>query len=178
MHNLSIDIETYSSADLAKVGVYKYSEADDFEILLFGYSIDHGPVSCVDLAAGEELPQEILKALTDPYVLSDEADRCGRRLQELQEELVRRVTTGESYDDLSDEIRELKEQRDKAQERQAAQNNYLKHKQEVQEFLEQRKTGGPIYRDSLVRKMIARIEVYRNRLIFTFKTGNEVEISI
>lgn len=69
MHNLSIDIETYSSADLSKVGVYKYSEADDFEILLFGYSIDHGPVSCVDLASGEELPQEILKALTDPGVL-------------------------------------------------------------------------------------------------------------
>ena len=69
MHNLSIDIETYSSADLSKVGVYKYSEADDFEILLFGYSIDHGPVSFVDLASGEELSQEILKALTDPGVL-------------------------------------------------------------------------------------------------------------
>ena len=68
MKNLSIDIETYSSAELAKVGVYKYSEADDFEILLFGYSVDHGPVSCVDLASGEELPEEILRALTDPEV--------------------------------------------------------------------------------------------------------------
>ena len=69
MKNLSIDIETYSSADLSKVGVYKYSEADDFEILLFGYAIDHGPVQCVDLASGEELPEEILKALTDQDVL-------------------------------------------------------------------------------------------------------------
>ena len=69
MKNLSIDIETYSSAELAKVGVYKYSEADDFEILLFGYSVDHGPVSCVDLASGEELPEEILKALTDRDVM-------------------------------------------------------------------------------------------------------------
>ena len=69
MKNLSIDIETFSSADLSKVGVYKYSEADDFEILLFGYAIDHGPVQCVDLALGEELPEEILKALTDPDVL-------------------------------------------------------------------------------------------------------------
>ena len=69
MRTLSIDIETYSSADLAKVGVYKYSEAEDFEILLFGYSIDHGPVACVDLAAGEEIPEEILLALTDPTVI-------------------------------------------------------------------------------------------------------------
>ena len=68
MRELSIDIETFSSADLAKVGVYKYSETDDFEILLFGYSVDHGPRICVDLASGEELPEEILKALTDPGI--------------------------------------------------------------------------------------------------------------
>ena len=69
MRTLSIDIETYSSADLAKVGVYKYSEAEDFEILLFGYSIDHGPVACVDLTSGEIIPEEILEALTDPTVI-------------------------------------------------------------------------------------------------------------
>lgn len=71
-------------------------------------------------------------------VLNAEADLCDQRLQELQEELIRRVNTGESYDDLSDDIRELKEQRDKTLNRQAAQNDYLKHKQEVKEFLEQR----------------------------------------
>lgn len=69
MKNLSIDIETYSSVDLSKAGVYKYSESEDFLILLFGYSVDHGPVKTVDLASGEKLPEEILEALTDPDVI-------------------------------------------------------------------------------------------------------------
>lgn len=68
MKNLEIDIETYSSIDLNKCGVYKYAEADDFEILLFGYSIDGGDVMVVDLAAGERIPQEVLDALTDDSV--------------------------------------------------------------------------------------------------------------
>lgn len=49
MKTLSIDIETYSSVDLAKCGVYKYTEAPDFDILLFGYSVDGSPVQVVDL---------------------------------------------------------------------------------------------------------------------------------
>ena len=53
MKTLSIDIETYSSTSLQKSGVYRYVEADDFEILLFGYSADSGPVQVVDLACGE-----------------------------------------------------------------------------------------------------------------------------
>ena len=53
MRTLSIDIETFSSADLSKCGVYKYAEAPDFEILLFGYSADGAPVQVVDLATGE-----------------------------------------------------------------------------------------------------------------------------
>jgi DNA polymerase len=69
MQTLSIDIETFSSTDLTKSGVYKYVEAPDFEILLFGYSIDHGPVQIVDLAGGERLPEKVLIALTSPYVL-------------------------------------------------------------------------------------------------------------
>lgn len=68
MENLSIDIETYSSADLSKCGVYKYAEADDFDILLFGYSIDHGEVRVADLAQGEKLTDEVLEALTDKHV--------------------------------------------------------------------------------------------------------------
>lgn len=47
MKTLSIDIETYSIVDLAKCGVYKYTEASDFDILLFGYSVDGGPVQVV-----------------------------------------------------------------------------------------------------------------------------------
>lgn len=65
---LSIDIETYSSADLTKCGVYKYTEADDFEILLFGYSVDRGDVQVVDLAKGEKVPNDILQALSDEDV--------------------------------------------------------------------------------------------------------------
>lgn len=68
MKNLEIDIETYSSIDLNKCGVYKYAEADDFEILLFGYSVDGGEVVVVDLAAGESVPADVLDALTDDNV--------------------------------------------------------------------------------------------------------------
>lgn len=68
MKTLSIDVETYSSAPLAKCGVYKYVEAPDFEILLFGYSADSGPVQVIDLACGEKLPPEITAALTDESI--------------------------------------------------------------------------------------------------------------
>lgn len=68
MKTLSIDIETYSSAPLQKTGVYRYVEANDFEILLFGYSVDSGPVQVVDLACGEQIPQEVLLALEDDTV--------------------------------------------------------------------------------------------------------------
>lgn len=69
MKELGIDIETYSSNDLTECGVYKYVEADDFAILLFAYSVDGGPVRCIDLASGETLPPEIEAALTDPEVV-------------------------------------------------------------------------------------------------------------
>lgn len=69
MKTLSIDIETYSSAPLQKSGVYRYVEADDFEILLFGYSVDSGPVQVVDLACGKHIPKEILLALEDDTVI-------------------------------------------------------------------------------------------------------------
>ena len=69
MRNLEIDIETYSSVSLQKCGVYKYAESPDFEILLFGYSIDGGPVIVVDLACGEEIPEDVLDALTDDSVI-------------------------------------------------------------------------------------------------------------
>lgn len=69
IRDLAIDIETYSSADLPRTGVYKYAEAEDFEILLFAYSADGGPVEVVDLAQGEELPKEIREALFEPETL-------------------------------------------------------------------------------------------------------------
>lgn len=69
MRTLSIDIESFSSVNLQKSGVYKYASSDDFEILLFGYSVDGGEVQVVDLALGEEIPQEILDALKDDEVI-------------------------------------------------------------------------------------------------------------
>ena len=68
MRNIEIDIETYSSVSLPKCGVYKYAESPDFEILLFGYSIDGGKVRTIDLACGEEIPADILDALADDSV--------------------------------------------------------------------------------------------------------------
>ncbi|MDJ0304723.1 DNA polymerase [Dehalobacter sp.] len=68
MKTLSIDIETYSSTPLAKCGVYKYAEAPDFEILLFGYSVDGDPVQVVALACGEKIPPAVIEALTDETV--------------------------------------------------------------------------------------------------------------
>lgn len=69
MKTISIDIETFSSVDLAKSGVYRYAESPDFEVLLFGYSVDGGAVSVVDLASGEKIPSHILSALEDETVI-------------------------------------------------------------------------------------------------------------
>ncbi len=69
MKTLHIDIETFSSRDLAQCGLYVYTEAPDFEILLFGVSVDDGPVTCYDLARGERLPQEIVDGLLSDEVL-------------------------------------------------------------------------------------------------------------
>lgn len=69
MRMLSIDIETFSPVQLAKTGLYPYAEHPDFELLLFGYSIDGGPIEVVDLASGETLPDEVLAALVDPSVV-------------------------------------------------------------------------------------------------------------
>ena len=66
--NLSLDLETKSSVDIAKCGVYKYAEFPDFEILLFGVSVNHGPITVYDLACGDKVPEEIIAALSDDRV--------------------------------------------------------------------------------------------------------------
>ena len=68
MKSISIDIETYSSVDLRKCGVYKYVESEDFEILLFAYAIDGGEVLVVDLTKGEEIPSQVIEGLYDNQV--------------------------------------------------------------------------------------------------------------
>ena len=68
MKTLSLDLETYSSVDLGKSSVYRYVESPDFDILLLGYSADGGEVQVVDLAQGEQIPTEVIDALTDECV--------------------------------------------------------------------------------------------------------------
>ena len=80
MQTLSIDLETRSSVDIGKCGVYKYAESEDFEILLFGISIDHGPVRVYDLACGEAIPEEILEALTDGSVIKSAYNAAFERI--------------------------------------------------------------------------------------------------
>ena len=69
MKQINIDIETYSSTDLSKAGVYKYADDPSFTVLLFAYSVDHGPVECIQCAKGEIIPQEIITALQDESVI-------------------------------------------------------------------------------------------------------------
>lgn len=69
MKSLSVDLETRSSVDIGKSGVYRYAEAEDFAILLFGYAVDGGTVEVIDIVNGEQIPQEILDALSDDRVI-------------------------------------------------------------------------------------------------------------
>lgn len=69
IHTLSIDVETFSNVDLKKCGVYKYAESPDFEILLFGVSVDGGEATVYDLASGDTVPEEIIRALSDDSVI-------------------------------------------------------------------------------------------------------------
>ena len=68
MRTLSVDIETYSSVSINDCGAYKYAESPDFEILLFGYSVDFAEPEVIDIAQGEDIPLEIVTALFDPNV--------------------------------------------------------------------------------------------------------------
>lgn len=69
MKQISIDIETYSSTNLNQTGVYRYADSDDFELLLFGYATDFGPVKVVDLTQGEKIPPQIIEALDNPNII-------------------------------------------------------------------------------------------------------------
>ena len=66
IHKLSIDLETFSSVPIGKAGAFRYIDSPDFEILLFAYSLDNGPVQVIDVASGETVPEWLVKALHDP----------------------------------------------------------------------------------------------------------------
>ena len=68
VHELFVDLETFSPVNLTKSGVYPYAEHPGFDVLLFGYSIDGNPVKVVDVASSEQLPAEVVEALVDPGV--------------------------------------------------------------------------------------------------------------
>ena len=68
IENLSLDLETKSSVDISKAGAYKYAESPDFDILLFGVSVNHGPITVYDLACGDTVPEELIAALSDDRV--------------------------------------------------------------------------------------------------------------
>ena len=69
IQTLSIDLETFSDVDLKKCGVYKYAESPNFEVLLFGVSVDGGEVTVYDLASGDTVPEEIIRAISDDSVI-------------------------------------------------------------------------------------------------------------
>lgn len=69
IRHLNIDIETRSSVGIAEAGAYRYAQSPDFQILLFAYQMDDAPVEIVDLMSGEKIPDEIVKALSDPGTL-------------------------------------------------------------------------------------------------------------
>ena len=69
MDYLFIDLETYSSRDLKTVGLYKYVEDPEFEVLICGYAFNHEPVTVVDLVNGEEWPERLVNALNDPNII-------------------------------------------------------------------------------------------------------------
>ena len=69
MKTLSIDLETFSDVDITKCGAYQYAQSPNFEILLFGYSIDGGEVQVIDMAQGEKIPEDILEMIVDENVL-------------------------------------------------------------------------------------------------------------
>ena len=69
IETMSIDLETRSGADIGKTGVYRYAEDPDFDILLFGVSVNGGPVIVYDLATGDSLPEIILDALVNDDVI-------------------------------------------------------------------------------------------------------------
>jgi DNA invertase Pin-like site-specific DNA recombinase len=108
-------------------------------------------------------------------VIGDDIETCDSRLKELQDQLVRCINIGKDYEDLAEEIRRLKGIKDKTFGQKATQDEYLKRVQEIQQFLTEHINDDLAYDDSLIRKLVHRVEVNNHSIVVEFKTGLEIE---
>jgi DNA invertase Pin-like site-specific DNA recombinase len=108
-------------------------------------------------------------------VIGDDLETCDSKLKELQDQLVKCINAGKDYEDLAEEIRRLKRIKDMTLGQKAAQNEHGKQVQEIQQFLVEHINEDLEYDDSLVRKLVHRIEVNNHKIVVEFKTGLEIE---
>ena len=141
-------------------------------------------VEAVKQAFGNESEQEVMDQLERNIaeVIGGGTDalvkRYEKRLGELQEELVKRVNTSKDYNHIADEIIDVKNKKEQALTEQAAKNEHAKQIREMQEYLSTHSSDELTYDDSLVRKLIKTITVYRHSIKVEFKSGTEVEVAI
>jgi predicted transcriptional regulator len=108
-------------------------------------------------------------------VIGDDLETCDSKLKELQDQLVKCIDDGKDYDDLAEKIRRLKGIKDKTLGQKATQDEHVKRVQEIQRFLTEHINDDLEYDDSLVRKLLHRVEVNRHSIVVEFKTGFEIE---
>lgn len=111
-------------------------------------------------------------------VIGDDLETCDSKLKELQDQLVKCIDDGNDYDDLAEEIRRLKGIKDKTLGQKATQDEHVKRVQEIQQFLAEHINDDLEYDDSLVRKLIHRVEANSHSIVVEFKTGFEIEESL
>jgi len=110
--------------------------------------------------------------------IGDDLETCDSKLKELQDQLVKCVNTGKNYENLAEEIRRLKGTKDKTLGQKAAQDEHVKRVKEIQQFMAEHINDDLEYDDSLVRKLIHRVEVNSHNIVVEFKTGLEIEENI
>ena len=124
----------------------------------------------------EALKENINDVIGD--VLEARPEAYDAKLKELQDQLVKCVNTGKNYEDLAEEIRRLKGIKDKDLNQKAAQDEHAKQVQEIQRFLTEHINNDLEYDNSLVRKLVHRVEVNNHSIVVEFKTGLEIEENI
>lgn len=161
IETLSIDIESYSDVDLQKSGVYKYAQSPNFEILLFGMSVNGGEVVVYDLAQGEKLPMDIITALTDDTVTKWAFNAAFERV-------CLSVWLQRNY--------ALQNEKEEAIANNVNYNAGKERTHEIIEYLNSQPKRVTAYDEQLVRKLIEKITVFDDHLDFLFKSGIQIEI--